>query len=271
MARAFDHLVLAANDLDAAAGVYQRMGFTLTPQAQHPFGTGNRLAQLQGSFLELLAVTRPDEVPEAAPGAFSFGAYNRDFLSRREGMSMMVLQTGDEAADQRQFAEAGLQTYAPFEFSRQARQPDGSEETVGFSLTFATIDEMPEAVAFTCRQWRPDLFWKSEYQDHANGAVGIAEVIIVADEVSVAMPLLDGLDVDQARVLTPAEFQAQYPGARPPEGPGRGRYAGYRITVANLTQTRAVLNDSGLLYSRGEETLWIGPMDGFGAVIEFSE
>ncbi len=271
MMRAFDHLVLAVNDLDAAAGVYGRMGFTLTPKAQHPFGTGNRLAQLQGSFLELLAVTQPDDVPEASPGAFSFGAYNRDFLAHREGLSMMVLQTEDEAADQQQFADAGLQTYAPFEFSRQAKLPDGSEATVGFSLTFATVDEMPEAVAFTCRQWRPDLFWKAEYQDHANGALGIAEVIMVADEVGLAAPLLSGLDVDKVRVLTEAEFQAQYPGARPPEGPGRGRFAGYRIAVADLARTRAVLNDSGLLYSRGEETLWIGPMDGFGAVIEFSE
>jgi len=271
MTRAFDHLVLAVNDLDSTAAAYQRMGFTLTPKAQHPFGTGNRLVQLQGVFLELLAVTIPDDVPNATPGEFSLGAYNRDFLTRREGLSMMVLQTEDEAADQQQFTDAGLQTYAPFEFSRQAKLPDGSEATVGFSLTFATISEMPEAVAFTCRQWRPDLFWKPEYQDHSNGAVSVAEVIMVADEVGIAAPLLKGLDVDKVRVLTAAEFQAQYPGVRPPEGPGRGRFAGYRITVTDLCRTRSVFNEAGLLYSRGEEMLWIGPMEGFGAVIEFSE
>ena len=48
MSRVFDHLVLVVDDFDLASEFYERIGFTLTPRAQHPFGTGNRLAQLQG-------------------------------------------------------------------------------------------------------------------------------------------------------------------------------------------------------------------------------
>ena len=46
MSRVFDHFVLAVNDLDQASEFFERIGFTLTPRAQHLFGTGNRLAKL---------------------------------------------------------------------------------------------------------------------------------------------------------------------------------------------------------------------------------
>lgn len=39
--RGLNHLVLAGRDLDAMQTVYSRLGFTVTPRAQHPFGTGN--------------------------------------------------------------------------------------------------------------------------------------------------------------------------------------------------------------------------------------
>ena len=51
MNRAIDHLVLCVRDLEAARAIYRRLGFTLTPPARHPWGTGNSLVQLQGNFL----------------------------------------------------------------------------------------------------------------------------------------------------------------------------------------------------------------------------
>ena len=56
MPRGIDHLVIAVRDLDAARATYQRLGFTLTPEARHPFGTKNALVQLNGAFLELVAM-----------------------------------------------------------------------------------------------------------------------------------------------------------------------------------------------------------------------
>ncbi len=135
--RGIDHLVIDVADLEAGRAFYERIGFTMTPRGQHPFGTGNSLAQLQGGFLEVLSVTEPDNVPEAAPGHFSFGAFNRDFLRRRlgggqaGGTAMLVLRTDDAEADRVAWGLAGLATYAPFGFERQARQPDGGEVTMG--------------------------------------------------------------------------------------------------------------------------------------------
>src|SRR5262249_18581637 len=149
MKRAIDHLVLAVNDLEAAREAYRRMGFTLTPPAQHPWGTSNSLAQFQGNFLELLAVADPAKIPPAEAGRFSFGAFNQAFLRRRQGLSMLVFQSTDARRDQAEFAARGLETYEPFDFSRQAKLPDGSLKIVAFSLAFVTEPRMPDAAFFT--------------------------------------------------------------------------------------------------------------------------
>lgn len=141
--RHIDHLVLAGSDLDAMRDLYAGLGFTLTAPAQHPFGTGNTAIQLHGSYLELLAVTRPEDVIEAEPGRFSFSAFNRDYLERHEGFSMLVLSTEDAAADIAAWREAGLQTYEPFDFSRMARLASGEERRIGFSLAYTSTPDAP--------------------------------------------------------------------------------------------------------------------------------
>ncbi|HAJ21602.1 MAG TPA: hypothetical protein DCL95_16335, partial [Rhodospirillaceae bacterium] len=52
--RGLDHLVLAVTALNDARETYTQLGFTLTPRAEHSWGTANQLVQLQGSFLEVL-------------------------------------------------------------------------------------------------------------------------------------------------------------------------------------------------------------------------
>ena len=187
MSPQIDHVVVAVHDLARAAAAYERLGFTLTPRAEHAWGTANRLAQFAGrNFIELLEVDRPELIfpPDATavPPVFSFGAHNRDFLAHGEGMSMFVLAGADSRGDAARFAAAGIESYAPFDFERRAGLPDGRTVTVGFSLAFATHPEMPRAAFFTCHNRFPENFWKPEYQSHANGARAIAEAVLVAAE-----------------------------------------------------------------------------------------
>ena len=125
--KGINHLVLAGRDLEAMRSHYAGLGFTVTPRGQHPFGTGNSLIQLHGSYLELLAVTAPQDVPEHRAGHFSFAAFNRDYLARHQGFSMLVLDTADARADIKAWRAAGLHTYEPFDFSRMAKMPDGGD------------------------------------------------------------------------------------------------------------------------------------------------
>src|SRR5262245_38982512 len=174
--KGIDHLVLCGRDHPAMRETYAALGFTLTPEARHPFGTGNSLIQLEGCFLELLSVFEPEKIPEPRPGHFSFAAFNRDFLSKGEGMSMLVLDSTDARADVATFRAAGLNAYDPFDCSRQARLPDGSLATVGFSLAFATDPKLPNLAFFTSQQHAPQHFWKPQYQRHPNRALTVLEV-----------------------------------------------------------------------------------------------
>ncbi len=285
--RGIDHLVLCVRDLEAARRFYARLGFTTTPPAVHPFGTGNSLVQLQGNFIELLSVVAPEKIPAMAPGTFSFGAFNQDFLARREGMSMLVFQSDDARRDQREFAEKGLTTYAPFDFSRSATLPDGGTVTVGFSLAFVTDPRMPEAAFFVCQQHAPEHFWKPDYQQHANGAHAVDEVLMVAEAPASYAGLFESLQGPQnvsgaegelsvttalgrITLLDPTAFAARFPDVANLGAPATPRFAGYRIKVADLGRSRTLFRQAGIEFRDEDDRIWIPSPEAFGISIEFS-
>ncbi len=183
--RGIDHLVVAVKDLEAAREIWQRLGFTMTPRAVHPWGTCNTLAQLDHCFIEVLAVADPALIKATTKRSFSFGAFNRDFLKKREGGSMLVLESADADADIADFAKHGLDTFQRFDFERQAKQPDGEMARVAFSLAFTRAVNAAGATTkasgfFTCQQHEPQNFWHAAYQRHANTATTVQSVAFVA-------------------------------------------------------------------------------------------
>jgi len=247
--RGLDHAVHAVRDLAAAKARYEALGFTTTPPAMHPWGTGNSLVQLDGSFIEILSVERPEGIVAPGAGEFSFGDFNRRFLARREGMSMMVFSSDDAAADLARWRREGLATYAPFDFSRRATLPDGEEVTVAFSLAFVTDASMPDAAWFVCQQHFPQHFWKPEYQRHANAAARMACVWLQCDEPASHAQFLarlfdegevlpeDGgvtLSLPRGRVAlrTPAALAERFPGASLPPTARGPAFAGVTVETA---------------------------------------
>lgn len=212
MGRGIDHLVLPVRDLESARASYRRLGFTCTPDAVHPFGTGNFLVQLQGSFLEILGVLDRALFPAPGENGFSFPAFNDAFLAEAgEGFSMLVTESHDPAADRAAFEAAGLRLHSPFSFGRDAILPDGSAARVGFDLTFVSDPAMPMCGFFTCRQQHPpELFWKREYQDHPNTAQSVESVVLCGEDWKQHLGFLEGfvgeraeVGADHARLRTP--------------------------------------------------------------------
>jgi hypothetical protein len=285
--RGIDHIVHCVNDLDAAIARFKALGFTLTPRALHPFGTGNALVQLQGNFIELLAIVEPEKIAGAAAGGFSFGAFCRDYLARREGMAMLVFESHDAQADHRDFEAAGLTTYPVFDFARKATLPSGEEAEVAFSLAFVTHEAAPQAAFFTCQQHAPEYFWKPDYQRHANGAQAVAEIVMVADAPSDWRGLFEGLqgagsvseteggiavrtNRGQVTVLDEAAFAARFPGESAPAGREGPVFAAAIVSVADLDVLREQLDTSSVKIGKSADgTPFVRPADAYGLVLGF--
>lgn len=282
--RPIDHLVIAVIDLDAARETYRRLGFTLTPVARHPFGTSNALAQLQGSFLELLAVTDPALISQPTAAEFSFGDFNRRYLKHREGLSMLALKSTDAAADRADFAARDLPVFAPFNFSRIARGPDGAEREVAFSLAYTADARMPDAGFFACEHEFPENFWRLEYQRHENGAMRVDAVVMAGRDPADFHEFLtwftgqhdmrsDSLGVDfdlgggHLLVMSPVAVRAFFGIA--PDVERHPRFVAMRIAVADLDAVRALLAANGVPFTERLGAVVVPPEAACGAALAF--
>ena len=70
--------------------------------------------------MELLSLADTSEMAPHAPRHFSFGAFNRDFLAREQGLSMLVLE-GRGASDADEFRAKGIGDFELYEFEREGR------------------------------------------------------------------------------------------------------------------------------------------------------
>ena len=106
MSRGLDHIVHAVRDLDAAAALYRGLGFTVGARTSsaHPWGTQNRHHPVSRHLHRIAGAgrARTSSAPHA-PHQFSFGAFNRDFLTRGEGLSMLVLEGQGRAPTRTRF------------------------------------------------------------------------------------------------------------------------------------------------------------------------
>jgi hypothetical protein len=269
--RGIDHIVHAVRDLEASAQLYKSFGFTVGARNRHPreWGTQNHIIQLPDTFIELLSVADENGIAPHAPKHFSFGAFNRDFLKRGQGLSMLVLK-GRGAPDADEFRKAGIGDFELYEFERGGKRPDGTPLTFSFALAFAHDANAPDTGFFTCQHRHPpENFWNPEFQKHANGATSVAGVVLVAADPERHRDFMQAFAADAARaggglsiatprgtieIMTTAAFTGRY-GVAAPDNASGARLAAIRFTVAG-----------GL--NAGNPTV-IGQEEAMGAVIVF--
>jgi hypothetical protein len=283
MPRGLDHIVHAVRDLDAAADLYRRLGFTVGARNRHPWGTHNHIVQFPGVFIELLTLAEPDKL---GSDGFStlFGAYNRDFIQRGEGLSVLILESKDARADEDEFRAAGVLAVPTMRFEREGKKPDGATVKVGFSLTFAETQAAPDIRFTTCQQHYPENFWNPAFQRHPNSAVGIAGVVAVAERpgrhedffqiFAGAHPIAkdDGFAIKTPRgtieMLTPAAFTNRF-GVKPPEVSGGPRLAAIRFAVDDVSLLEGIPEQAGIAGISARNPTVIGSGDAMGATLIF--
>ena len=283
MPRGLDHIVHAVRDLDAAAALYRSFGFTVGARNRHPWGTHNYLVQFPGFFIELLTLAEPDKLGDDGFSTM-FGAYNRDFLKRQEGLSLLILKSRDARADEAEFRAAGIAASEVMRFEREGRRPDGSPVKVAFSLAFAEDKGAPDIHFATCQQHYPENFWNPAFQKHANGTMGVAGVVFVGDAPErhrgflekfsggKAQQAASGFSIATPRgtidMTTPEGFVARF-GVKPPQTTRVPRLAALRFAVADASLLQNLPELAGIAGLYQGNGAVIGAEDAMGAVLVF--
>ena len=284
MSRGLDHIVHAVHDLDAAADLYRRLGFTVGARNRHAWGTHNHIVQLPGFFVELLTVAEPEKLGTDGFSAL-FGTFNRLFLKQQEGLSLLILESANAVADVADFRAAKIGVSDAMRFEREAKRPDGSTVKVGFSLAFARDPQAPQIGFAACQQHFPENFWNPAFQQHANTVSGVAGVVLVAENPSdhhIFLSAMSGVRDLHAtssgvtattprgdiKAMDPAAFRSHF-GTAPPDVSAGARLAALRFRVRDRAALTAALAAGGITSASHMGSTVIAPEHAMGATLVF--
>ncbi len=241
-ATGLDHVGLLTRDGPALWGLYERLGFTLTPVARQssdrgPLGTGNRCAMLRQGYLELLALLDPALPDNGAAG----------LLGRFEGAHILALGMEDAPGNLSRLRRAGVAIPGIAPLSRPAGEGDAVARFERLPLP-----EAPEGRVQLVRHLTADLLWHPRWTEHANGATELREAIVASDrpaESAARLSRLAGLPLEpdpaggyalslpagRVRILPPDAVAALLPGV---EAPALPAIVGIVLGAADLGATR---------------------------------
>lgn len=183
--RRLDHCVLPVDELDTARARLGALGFTVAPDARHPFGTENACVYFaDDTYLEPLAIGQRETAELRAQKGNVFAARDQAWRFRNgdNGFSGLAFATETADADHKAFRAAGISAGRKLTFGRKMTAPDGTKGRATFKSAFAADLRAPDSFFLTCqRVTMPDID-STALKNHANGVTGIGE--IVASEVN---------------------------------------------------------------------------------------
>ncbi|MBS1217720.1 MAG: hypothetical protein H6R21_853 [Proteobacteria bacterium] len=248
-----DHVAHFVTHIDAASAALEQAGFTLTPfSAQShriepggplvPAGSGNRCVMLREGYLEFLTPT----------GNTAIASQLRAAIQRYTGVHLVALGTSAPQADHARLEKNGFAPLPPVALQREIGTESGNQ-TARFTVVRVPPGTMAEGRIQFCQQHTPQWLWQTRWMQHANGARGLAAVILcVADPQEAAQRyarytgLLAQVSGSQWRIDTqrgallfvgPAALE-RHLGITPPVVPW---IAGYVLTSDDIAATRTWL------------------------------
>jgi catechol 2,3-dioxygenase-like lactoylglutathione lyase family enzyme len=258
-----DHVIIAVKSLDAAAATYRKLGFTLTPRGLHEGkGTGNHCIMFPSTYIELLGI-----VGET-------GAKGR--LAERvnaRGEGGMGIAYGADDADETYAAlrAAGIDAEPPNDLSRPL-DLDGKRDMVRFRNIMLPKLALPETMQFVCTHTTPELTRaRREWMLHPNGATGVAEVVVVAEDVAAAKREIPALTLANAAItlLTPTDAERRF--AKSLQGAPRHGIIALTIRVNEPDVAAAMLSMAKIQHHETRNSVIVPASAAHGVVIEFAE
>jgi glyoxalase-like protein len=163
-----DHLVInVLFDMDRAAGLMSRLGFTVTPRGYHSLGSINHLMVFEGPYLELIGLPQN--------GA---GVLRKDLLESPKGLNGLVFKADDIDTSVGILRGGGLAMLEPESFSRPVAI-DGVEHLARFRTVRTAPDLFEAGRVYYCQHYTPELVWRHPLMSHGNGCSGLSELIVV--------------------------------------------------------------------------------------------
>ena len=289
-ARPLDHIMIATADLMTARDRLGQLGFTVAPDARHPFGTENACVFFADStYLEPLSVASREDCEESAKAGNVFTARDQAFRFRHgpEGMEAVVFKTEDADLDDASFRREGMSAGQMLQFSRPMKMPDGSELVASFKLAFAADLRSPDFFAFTCQRINVPATDRSSLTMHANGVTGICEVVLSENN-----PSDFGGFLQTVTGLEPVEVSASHLEFQSPNAKinvlttdllehflglktcahGRGlRGRAIIFSVGSLDAVAKLLTGNGVEHRKIENRIIVPEMPGQGVIFAFEE
>ncbi len=286
--RPADHLVLPVETLEIARARFTALGFTVAPDAVHPFGTENACVFLaDGTYLEPLAVSSRETCEAAAKKGNVFVARDQAYRFRRgaDGFSAVAFAAEDAKADAKAFAKAGLSGGSVLKFFRTFEDKKGNKAKGAFALAFAGDLRAPDAFFFTCERVKVPAIDRGRLARHANGAIGLKEVFAGEANPSDFQYWLQevtgvrdvnahsfGIEIATPNanfaVYTAAGIEAFYGVKGSVHGRGL-RLQGALLSVRDLDKTAALLKVNAVVFVHHASRLTVPPAPGQGFILAF--
>lgn len=278
--REIDHLLTYVKNLDAAADLFQRMGFTLSPISRiDTMGIANRLVLMQpatpgcANFIELMAAEDRARLPAAMA----------ETLSGAEGIKSMVLAAEDAGVAHDAIRAQGFDAAPPVHVRREwIIAPDES-----VFPEFDVVLPVAAPLVFNCCQYHNvSLYLRPDWMAHRNGARGMRAVIARASDAAAVARQYGGLFAAAADgngdawrttpgkvaldILTPGAASREF-GIGAAAERREASYLGYRVEVESLAVLKACLTDGKVPHRVQGQMICVDPEHGLGNLIVFTD
>lgn len=276
-AATLDHVVInTRDDMDLAADIYRRLGFTLTDRGYHSLGSINHLAMFGTDYLELIAI------PKGATSG------RLDLLDYAPGLNGLVFGSEDSAATYTALHAAGIPVDPPVEFTRPV-EVDGQMRDARFRTVRMKAGVVPYGRVYYCQHFTRDLVWRDAWRHHANGTVAVARMSIVEpdpDEAATLYADMFGGDAVRATeggravivgnsrvdILSATALAAEIGSDAMPDAAGRPAYmAGIAFRTTSLARAAEALHQGAITFAERGGRLVVPARAAMNAVIEFVE
>ena len=269
-----DHIGWLVEDLGAHCGALGQLGFAVTEPGTLQTGAANEKTEDVGQqSAHVMFTTTYLELTAVAPGARP--AHLAPYMGRG-GLIILALRVADAAASAAATARAGLNP-APAAYSdRPLTYPPPADQGVAkFHWFMFGASDFPEVLVCCVEHLTPQLVFQETVASHANGAQGLAEVLVVHPDVETARERFERLGTALAAsggsrggvtLLDPAAAQGRFPGLKVDVAGGPLGVVLHVGDLAALAERLAAVHGDVI---RDADRLWCpGPA---GSVLEFRQ